>query len=84
MGTTHRSPVCVASYWQVHGGFYCSYSSVRARLLEVVGTLMSDGQVAPWRISLTGHSTGAALATLCAFEMATSRSLPPSTFKCPL
>lgn len=57
---------------QVHGGFFWAYDSLRAPLLEAVGTLMSDGASEPWRVLATGHSLGAGLATLFAYELACS------------
>jgi pimeloyl-ACP methyl ester carboxylesterase len=54
----------------VHAGFMRAYDSVRRRVLTA---LVDARRVAPgqsWRVVVTGHSLGGALATLCAAELA--------------
>eukprot|EP00180_Rhodochaete_pulchella_P000365 Plantae.Rhodophyta-Rhodochaete_pulchella.ctg12569.p1 GENE.Plantae.Rhodophyta-Rhodochaete_pulchella.ctg12569~~Plantae.Rhodophyta-Rhodochaete_pulchella.ctg12569.p1 ORF type:complete len:856 (-),score=98.18 Plantae.Rhodophyta-Rhodochaete_pulchella.ctg12569:27-2594(-) len=54
----------------VHRGFWSAYSATRIELLREVEAC---SQAAPGRrVLVTGHSLGGALATLCAFDMATS------------
>lgn len=67
-----------------HQGFSVAYRSVRCSVLRVVGECLaaeerkvearagdsSTASTLPWKILLTGHSLGGALATLCAYELA--------------
>lgn len=57
---------------QVHGGFQRAYDAVHMRVLSLVEELTSTG-AGPWEVYVTGHSLGGALATLCAYELATRR-----------
>ena len=50
----------------VHGGFLEAYDSVRRAVLYCVDALAGPG----WTVSVTGHSLGGALATLCSYELA--------------
>lgn len=60
--------------FQVHGGFQRAYDAVHLRVLTLVEELTSAGNE-PWEVYVTGHSLGGALATLCAYELATRRYL---------
>lgn len=53
-------------------GFLRAYDSVRARVLGVVGEVLT-GPEDSWRVFVTGHSLGGALATLCSYELANRR-----------
>ncbi|KAL4450128.1 hypothetical protein ABPG77_010797 [Micractinium sp. CCAP 211/92] len=59
----------------VHSGFLTAYDSVRPAVLSVLATLLGGESPRPWRLYLTGHSLGGALATLCAWDCA-HRSWP--------
>ena len=50
----------------VHGGFLEAYDSVRRAVIFCVDALAGPG----WTVSVTGHSLGGALATLCSYELA--------------
>ncbi|EIE18845.1 alpha/beta-hydrolase [Coccomyxa subellipsoidea C-169] len=65
----------------VHEGFNEAYQSVKPRVLdifdEIIGECVNSRSPAAgksnddrWRVYLTGHSMGGALATLCAYELA--------------
>lgn len=60
----------------MHKGFLSAYDSVRGRVFGLLDALTRDAPGAPaggpWRVYVTGHSLGGALATLCAYELATS------------
>lgn len=56
----------------MHGGFQRAYDAVHVRVLTLVEELTSTGD-GPWEVYVTGHSLGGALATLCAYELATRR-----------
>lgn len=51
----------------VHSGFLTAYDGVRPAILSLLADMLhgEDGQ---WRLYLTGHSLGGALATLCAWD----------------
>ncbi|OQR82073.1 hypothetical protein THRCLA_11149, partial [Thraustotheca clavata] len=51
---------------RLHTGFYCAYMRIRDQLLEMV----DEYKELAWYI--TGHSLGGALATLAAFDLATT------------
>lgn len=51
----------------VHSGFLAAYYSVKPRLMNVLDGLL-DG--ADWKVLITGHSLGGALATLFAYDVA--------------
>lgn len=57
----------------VHHGFLHAYQSVHENLLETMYSI-TDWQE-DWLVVLTGHSLGAALASLCAFEVANRYTL---------
>ena len=51
----------------VHTGFLAAYDSLRPAVLSLLACLL-EGEEERWRIFLTGHSLGGALATLCAWD----------------
>ncbi|KDO34372.1 hypothetical protein SPRG_01508 [Saprolegnia parasitica CBS 223.65] len=57
---------------RLHHGFYTAYMSIRPQLLSLLGDHMSESL----QIYVTGHSLGGALATLAAFDLATSYLVP--------
>lgn len=50
----------------LHRGFNAAYESIRESVLRILFDL--TGWRPSWTICVTGHSLGAALATICAFE----------------
>lgn len=63
---------------QVHSGFLGAYDSVRTRLLSLIKMSIgvTDSDVIPdhsWKVYITGHSLGGALATLLALELSSSQ-----------
>ncbi|CAM8944162.1 unnamed protein product [Rhodiola kirilowii] len=64
---------------QVHSGFLGAYDSVRTRLISLVKLSIgfaSDNEVNQehnWKVYITGHSLGGALATLLALELSSSQ-----------
>lgn len=52
----------------VHRGFLTAYDSIKTMVFSVA-EMITKG-VPNWTIYTTGHSLGGALATLCAFELA--------------
>ena len=53
-------------------GFVTAFRSVRGALLQLVRTIITPRTSTistPWRIYITGHSLGGALATLMTFEL---------------
>lgn len=59
-----------------HAGFLKAYRSVRAEVLDVLGTMLA-GEQRGWTIYVTGHSLGGALSTLCAYDCAKKRWQSP-------
>ena len=52
----------------VHQGFLTAYDSVRYQAVSLLDSITSSG--GKWKVYVTGHSLGGALATLAAFELA--------------
>ena len=53
-------------------GFLRAYDSVRSRVMSITSEILrGDGK--DWRVYVTGHSLGGALATLCSYEIANRR-----------
>lgn len=59
-------------------GFLKAYDSVRAKVMAVSDEVMCDEPCA-WQVSVTGHSLGGALATLCSYELANRRCVRQSS-----
>merc|ERR1711871_1909389 len=62
----------------IHTGFLQAFQSVRAALIQLIHAILTappvEGEVdEPWRIHITGHSLGGALASLMSFELARLR-----------
>ncbi|KAF5834575.1 hypothetical protein DUNSADRAFT_8700 [Dunaliella salina] len=58
----------------VHGGFLGAYDSIKPQIFMLLDAITESGSAEdPWRVYITGHSLGGALATLCAYELATRR-----------
>ncbi|EFJ45326.1 hypothetical protein VOLCADRAFT_106050 [Volvox carteri f. nagariensis] len=56
---------------RMHRGFLEGYKSVRAAVLQLVDdVLRTDGRGGPWKVEVTGHSLGGALATVAAYDIA--------------
>jgi Lipase (class 3) len=68
-----RPPPTAAVAWQamVHSGFLGAYDAVRARVLRLLELILGGDRSGPWRVMVTGHSLGGALATICSYELAT-------------
>eukprot|EP00892_Ulva_mutabilis_P001936 jgi/Ulvmu1/11743/UM008_0156.1 len=78
-------PVAPLTRPALHKGFYLSYRSVQPQLRDVLA--MITGGDPAWAVTTTGHSLGGALATICAYDLGTSRDTPYRvachTFGCP-
>ena len=58
----------------VHRGFFWTYASVRNATIQAVTQLRVKYPKA--KVRITGHSLGAAVAVLCAFDLATTHKIP--------
>ncbi len=54
---------------EVHQGFYNSYLSVQQQLLDALNSVPDASSV---NVQITGHSLGAAIACLCAYDLSSS------------
>jgi Lipase (class 3) len=69
-GSAHARCGCAArERVAVHRGFHKCVASVLPRICELLD--MCSGGDAHWGVCVTGHSLGAALATVCAYKLAT-------------
>lgn len=58
----------------MHSGFLAAYDSVKAKIFRIVDQATSGRSAdQPWKVFITGHSLGGALATLAAYDMAGRR-----------
>lgn len=58
----------------VHKGFLDAYDSVKRVVFSLLDEITGSGEKGgPWRVLITGHSLGGALATLAAYELAERR-----------
>ncbi|KXZ45677.1 hypothetical protein GPECTOR_52g74 [Gonium pectorale] len=58
----------------VHKGFLDAYDSVKRAVFTLLDAVTGSGERGgPWRVLVTGHSLGGALATLAAYELAERR-----------
>jgi len=55
---------------QVHEGFLTAFKSIRKRVIATVYDTMMVAPEKKWKVHITGHSLGGALATLCSYELA--------------
>lgn len=55
----------------VHAGFWRAYSTVSKDVLCALQAMLENADSSETTVCVTGHSLGAALATLCAFDIAT-------------
>lgn len=78
LDASHLNPYPNVTNAFVHAGFYDAYLSVQAEVRLATQTLIS--KVNPKRIAVTGHSLGAALAILCAADLATLVNLPVTVY----
>ncbi|GMH35233.1 hypothetical protein BSKO_03101 [Bryopsis sp. KO-2023] len=60
---------CVGGTMKAHKGFLKAYRSVEPCVRDVVDSL--TGGSSDWKVYVTGHSLGGALATLCALDLVT-------------
>ena len=54
----------------VHSGFLAAYDSVKQQVFSLIDAATGSGDKGTWRVLVTGHSLGGALATLAAYELA--------------
>ncbi|MEW5315853.1 MAG: hypothetical protein WDW38_007255 [Sanguina aurantia] len=54
----------------VHKGFLTAYDAVRKQVVGLLDQITSSPGETGWKVYVTGHSLGGALATLCAYELA--------------
>lgn len=67
---------CPTKNCSVHMGFFKAYMSVKSRILTELDTIMNNKEYAGYRLVLTGHSLGAALATLLAADVSVAGQTP--------
>eukprot|EP00798_Chlamydomonas_sp_ICE-L_P010792 gene10791-16939_t len=54
----------------IHSGFLEAYDSVRQPIFKLIDSITGSGENGTWKVYVTGHSLGGALATVCAYELA--------------
>jgi predicted lipase len=65
---------------RTHPGFQKAYDSTRNRVHQLLE--MCTGGARDWTVYVTGHSLGAAIATLCAYDLAKTTCAPqPRLFR---
>lgn len=78
LDASHLNPYPNVANAYVHAGFYDSYQSVQDEVRNATKELIA--KVNPTRIAVTGHSLGAALAILCAADLASLYKLPVTVY----
>jgi len=60
---------CPAKNCKVHMGFFKTYSTVKSRIFTELASILSKPEYVGFQVVVTGHSLGAALATLLAVDL---------------
>jgi len=74
----HTSPYSNLPTAFVHQGFYDDYKSIKGAVQSALNSVLAHNNVT--EVYFTGHSLGAALATLAAFDLAPSLRIPSNVY----